>query len=233
LTDRSFADDSTVSDIPWASVFDAAANVRALGAIQSQGFRAASEVVDKFVNLVGGTAAEPPDEAGSPVVDGPENLAAGRTTSGPNPNVGMVIGGLEAMLSQLVGTVRNVLPAMSEGNAAFDLAESGATGTVSLDATDLGVVSAEIWLHNKGSADLGEVALRCSDLLAHDGSIITSGTVRFDPDPVSMMARSSRGVLVEIDVPSGTPPGRYRGTLLAEGHEEVWLPVVLTVQPVT
>jgi hypothetical protein len=26
-------------------------------------------------------------------------------------------------------------------------------------------------------------------------------------------------------------PGRYRGTLLADGHTDVWLPVVLTVHP--
>ena len=36
------------NDLPWASVFDSAANMRALSAIQADGFRAASELVDRF-----------------------------------------------------------------------------------------------------------------------------------------------------------------------------------------
>ena len=36
-------------DVPWASVFDPAANLRALTTIQAEGFRAASEIVDRVV----------------------------------------------------------------------------------------------------------------------------------------------------------------------------------------
>ena len=46
-----------------------------------------------------------------------------------------------------------------------------------------------------------------------------------------MPARCSRGVTVEVDVADDLPPGCYRGTLLADGHADVWLPVVLTVNP--
>ena len=77
--------------------------------------------------------------------------------------------------------------------------------------------------------DFGKVRLRCSDLLAHDGTVIRSEMVRFEPDTVPMPARCSRGVMVEIDVGDDVPPGRYRRTLLADGHADVWLPVVLTV----
>ena len=31
------------------------------------------------------------------------------------------------------------------------------------------------------------------------------------------------------DLPDDVRPGRYRGTLLADGHEDVWLPVLLVV----
>ena len=36
---------------PWASMFDSVANMRALTAIQAEGFRAASKLVDRFVEV--------------------------------------------------------------------------------------------------------------------------------------------------------------------------------------
>jgi hypothetical protein len=66
-------------------------------------------------------------------------------------------------------------------------------------------------------------------LLAHDGSVVESGAVMFDPAASAMPGRSSRGIEVKTEVPLGVAPGVYRGTLLAEGHPSLWLPVVLTV----
>src|ERR1700722_15736674 len=45
------AGDGMSSDLPWSSVFDSSANMRALSAIQADGFRAASELVDRFVRV--------------------------------------------------------------------------------------------------------------------------------------------------------------------------------------
>ena len=81
MTDRGFGDDGTIDDLPWASVFDPAANARALSAIQAEGFRAASRIVDRFVRAVapegnssfGGQTTEPLSGAavtnGHPAVD--------------------------------------------------------------------------------------------------------------------------------------------------------------------
>ena len=59
-------DDGTIDDLPWASVFDPAANARALSAIQAEGFRAASRIVDRFVRAVesnsGRETAVPPSD---------------------------------------------------------------------------------------------------------------------------------------------------------------------------
>ena len=44
--------------------------------------------------------------------------------------------------------------------------------------------------------NLGEIGLRCSDLLSHNGDVIKAGAVSFEPDPVPMPARSSRGAVV-------------------------------------
>jgi hypothetical protein len=105
------------------------------------------------------------------------------------------------------------------------------SGQVALEASEPGAASTEVWLHNGGSTDLGKVRLRCSDLLAHDGTVLRAQMVRFEPDIVPMPARSSRGVTVEVDVADHLPPGCYRGTLLADGHPDVWLPIVLTIKP--
>ena len=51
MSSRVGDDDGSIADLPWASVFDPAANARALSAIQARGFRAASEVVDRFVRI--------------------------------------------------------------------------------------------------------------------------------------------------------------------------------------
>ena len=50
MAGRTTGDDGSIADLPWASVFDPEANARALSAIQARGFRAATEVVDRFVH---------------------------------------------------------------------------------------------------------------------------------------------------------------------------------------
>ena len=99
-----------------------------------------------------------------------------------------------------------------------------------LDTDTPGAVSTEFWLHNGGPEDMGKIRLRCSDLLADDGALIESGCVRFEPDMVAMPARSSRGVIIEVDVSEEDATGTYRGTLLADGHPDVWLPVTLVIR---
>ena len=117
------------------------------------------------------------------------------------------------------------------GTATLDVEHATSSGAVSLVASESGAVSAEVWLHNAGAEDLGKVRLRCSDLLAHDGAVIASSMVRFEPDTVPMVARCSRGVTIQVDVSDDIRPGHYRGTLLADGYPDIWLPVVLSVLP--
>ena len=44
-------DDGSISDLPWATVFDPVANARALSAIQARGFSAATQLVDRFIKI--------------------------------------------------------------------------------------------------------------------------------------------------------------------------------------
>jgi hypothetical protein len=228
---RAGDDDASMAELPWASVFDPAANVRALSAIQARGFRAATEVVDRFVRLTDrgfGAPVGPAEEnASEPPV---ASLAPGGNDSGGYPEIGRLVKSLQNAVSQLG---ESTLGATKSAEPGLDLGNSAASGEAQLESTEPGPAVTEVWLHNRGSVDLGKVRLRCSDLLSHDGAVIESSRIRFEPDVVPMPDRCSRGVTVEVDVPQDLSPGRYRGTLLADGHADVWLPVVLNIGPRT
>jgi hypothetical protein len=217
---RAGDDDASMAELPWASVFDPAANARALSAIQARGFRAATEVVDRFVRLT---------ERGFGAPIGPtEETPFDGNDSGGYPEIGRLVKSLQNAVSQLGDATLGATKSTEPG---LDLGNSAASGEARLEATESGPAVTEVWLHNRGPMDLGKVRLRCSDLLSHDGTVIDSSRVRFEPDVVPMPDRSSRGITVEVDVPQDLPTGRYRGTLLADGHADVWLPVVLNMGP--
>ncbi len=130
----------------------------------------------------------------------------------------------------LLGSAPRVPDPVSADGASLDLSSDEAKGGLQFWATAPGVATAEVWLHNRGADDLCQIRLRCSDLLANDGCVISSDAVTLNPAVVPMPARSSRGIDVKIEVPQGVQSGIYRGTLLVEGHPELWLPVVLTVR---
>jgi hypothetical protein len=215
------------NDLPWASVFDPAANARALSTIQAEGFRAASELVDRFVRIAttGPNGTERPTPPTAPLTNSDRHDLYGATDVEP------LIRSWWAMIGQfLLGAAPHTPDGASANSANLDLSNAEANGKLDLAATSPGAAKAEVWLHNRGANDLGQVKLRCSDLLAHDGSVVGSGAVTFDPAAAVMPGRSSRGSEVKIEVPQGVQPGVYRGTLLAEGHPNLWLPVVLTVR---
>lgn len=224
---RGSGENGKLSDVPWASVFDPSANIRALSAIQAEGFRAASELVDRFVGIavLGVNGGDRP----------PETPAAGI----PNEPSASMFGGLDfeqlmkswwSVTGQfLLGSARTGGLPTSVG-ASFDLTKADGKGRLELDVASPGRTVTEVWLHNSGPDDLGVVRLHCSDLLAHDGCLVPLSAIRIDPNPVPMPQRSSRGVDVNVDVGDDVRPGVYRGNLLADGHPDLWLPMVLTIR---
>jgi hypothetical protein len=227
LVDRGNGDGS-INDLPWASVFDPAANARALSAIQAEGFQAASALVDRFVRIA---------TTGLNGKDRSTTLVAPLTNDQRADLFGAV--DIEPFIrswwSVIGQTLRLSAPRVPDSASpatpvTLDFSNAEATGQLDLEATVPGAVTAEVWLHNRGAKDLGQIQLRCSDLLADDGRVIRSGVVTFNPAVVPMPGRSSRGIDMKIEVAQDIQPGLYRGTLLAEGHPNLWLPVVLTVR---
>jgi hypothetical protein len=224
VSGKGAGDEGAISDVPWALVFDPAINVRALGEIQARGFRAAADLVDRFVSLADS------NPAAATVADGVES---DRRETGPGtrrPDVERLLDSWKGIIGQVAGSLRGATSPQRPGVAAFDFVASHASGQVDVRATETGVAATEVWLHNGGPTDRGTVVLRCGDLLSHDGSVISSADIRFDPDAVPMPARCSRGVSVHVAIDDNVAPGRYHGTLLVDGHPDIWLPVVVTVE---
>lgn len=222
LANPGVADEGSIADIPWASVFDPDHNVRALNAIQARGFRAATEVIERLVNIVerdGEATAEPCPPTAE------HNNGAPTSTS-----VEQAVTAWQSILAQLLESLRGA-GSLPDGTVKLDLRQADSRQLVHVAASANATGSAEVWLHNGGPGDLGDVSLRCSDLLAHDGALLPADAIRVDPLTVSMPDRCSRGVTIEIDVPGSVKPGRYRGTLLADGYPDVWMPVELSVLP--
>jgi hypothetical protein len=219
------AGDGMNSDLPWSSVFDSAANMRALSAIQADGFRAASELVDRFVRMAatGLNRREP----SAPQAGGEPTDLYGATGLEP------FVTSWWAMVDQFlrISSPRRNGETAEADTATLDLAAAQATGRLQLYTSAPGAATAEVWLHNRGPVDMGKVALHCSDLLSHDGSVIAARSTRFEPDLVPMPARSSRGVTAEVDIDGHVAPGSYRGMLVADGHPDVWLPIEVVVKP--
>ena len=212
--------------VPWASVFDPAANVQALTAIQHEGFRAASELVDRFVRIA--AAGVSPVEATAPQSEEERAAVFGAVDIQP------LIRSWWSMVGQFVpgsAPTSAAGPADDGHGATLDLAAIVADGRVDLDAVPASWASTEIWLVNRSRDDRGKVKLRCGDLLSDRGAVIESSAVTIDPSKVRMPGRSSRGADVTVDVGPDVVPGVYRGTVMAEGFPDLWLPIVVTVGP--
>lgn len=210
-------DDGNISDLPWASVFDPVANARALSAIQARGFSAATQLVDRFIKIAESSA------------NGSAPTAAANANKATDNDVDLILSSWWSLLGQLLRSMPGAGALRGDGPR-FDLADETASGGIHLDAEGPGFAVGEVWLHNGGAGDIESVRLRCSDLLAHDGAKVGSDAVQFVPEKFPLPSRSSRAVSLQMDVTPDIPPGRYRGTLLAEGHPELWLPVTLTLR---
>jgi hypothetical protein len=230
LNNRGFRDDGTIDDLPWASVFDPAANARALSAIQAEGFRAASRIVDQFVRAVESSTN---GEATATQADSTNGNAAvnGKGAVDGIKEFERLTRAWWSMAGQfLLRSMPLTQTAVSE-LVSLDVNNPDAKGAVNLEVPVGGSANSEVWLHNRGPDDRGDVRLRCSDLLSHEGNVIGADAVRMDTTVVPMPARSSRGVAITVDIAPEAAPGVYRGTLLAGGRPDLWLPVMLIVRP--
>jgi hypothetical protein len=211
--------------LPWSSVFDPVANARALEQIQRRGVEASAELVERLVSLVDGAREEGTRSGDDPSPSSP-------------PRDGIDVFGLWADVTTrtLEAMARLSVPdvepsgAPTGGSPWVDVVTGRTHGTlvVACDpATETAV--AELWLHNPSEHGVGPLRLSVGDLRRPDGAVVPPGAVKLDPEMLELVPRSSRGVSASIDGAALIAPGRYRGLLLADGADEVAVPVELTV----
>jgi hypothetical protein len=220
-------DGSTGQRRGWASAFDPVAGAKVFGEIQAEGLRAAGALVDRLVHLVDGAAVAPEADGAS----------AASAAAGPL-DAGAVTPWFELWADLLQRTVESVqrVGGAAAGGAAdvvqVDVAGGSVQGRPLSLTTPAGTVATtEVWLHN-GTADAsGGLEPRCGPLDAPDGRTLDA-VVRFDPPVLdSLLARSSRGLVLTVAVAADVPAATYRGTVQVDGAPAVWLPVEVVVAP--
>jgi hypothetical protein len=187
------------------AAFDPVASARAVAEIQAEGLRAAGELLDRVLG------AEP--------------------DAGPGPPRRPPGGEATALVDAWLDLVRRMVDALARPDA------PGAI-TVAVDGSGVGPqvrldgAPTEVWLHNGTPRAVGPLALRCGPLTGPDGAALDGARVRFDPAEIDVLpGRSSRGVVVALDVGAEQAPGVYRGTIQARGAPRLWLPLEVVVEP--
>ena len=74
------------------------------------------------------------------------------------------------------------------------------------------------------------VALRLTDLAAHDGATVAGAHGTFSPASLDVAAGGSGSATLQIAVPQGAPAGAYHGLVLASGLPAASVPVLLVVR---
>src|SRR3984893_12757243 len=113
--------DASVSDIPWASVFDPALNIRARGEIQARGFRAAPEVVHRLIRMADTKS----------VTDTADSTQAPGEGTTPPPDVDRVLQVWQRLATQAVESLRGAAQPRGEV-ASVDIQHATSSGAVSL-----------------------------------------------------------------------------------------------------
>jgi hypothetical protein len=224
-------DGAVGSGLPWASVFDPVANVKALSDVQLRALRAAGALVDRLVASIDDAWRDfPPDPVAETPPRGQRDLAAPRTSGGPRGPVGDLV----ALWADFVTRSMQAMARLSQPHSGVwvDVGTGERSGPlrVTVDAHGRSAPSAEVWLHNTTTQPVGPLRLHAGELRPPVGPSLSREVVHFEPPIVEELpGRSSRGVGVSIRVADPVPPGTYRTIVQAAGATQVALVLELTV----
>jgi hypothetical protein len=187
--------------------------------IRDLGFRAASEVVERFIGVMG-------DDPRSPSQPFGEDRSAFRQ--------------LRADLARAVDANLDLV------RRAFDLYAGAVDRFLGADAEadtrhfQMPPVlpghgaSSTLWIHNTTAAAASGLRLHGSDLVSHNRDTIPADAWRFEPTEIDIAPPgSSLPVAVDLQVSGDTAPGIYRGQVLVTNLPSEYMTVEIeVVQPV-
>ena len=142
---------------------------------------------------------------------------------------------MTAMADAMTEAMAGVVTAMSGASADADGGEAGTrqrgvAEVLSGSGTQGAVAELELWLHNYTESDV-EVVVHATGLVHRSGEWIAPDAVSFDPPgPIHLPRRSTKAVVVSVDVPADVPSGHHRGVLCADDGADLWVVVDLDVE---
>jgi hypothetical protein len=116
------------------------------------------------------------------------------------------------------------------GGGATLLGAGAAGAPVALTAGPGREAIAPVWVHNSTETALTGVALRVTDLAAHDGATVAGTSATFSPAVIDVPAGASSSATLAVAVPDAAASGAYHGHVLATGLPAASVPVRLIVE---
>jgi len=193
-----------------------------LSDLQRLGFDTASQVVKGYLDLLG---RERPPRPAEPVNGQEPSFAQLRVN---------VARALDLYGELIRRSFEGYADMMERGLrvAGLRLGAEGSDGDapLTLHADRPGVLAVgTVWIHNT-TAEPASVELRLTDLTAHDGTVVQSGSGTFVPQGVTATPGNPASARLEILL-GGVAPGVYHGHVMARGLPDEALPVRLVIAP--
>jgi hypothetical protein len=204
---------------------------RSLSDLQRRGIATAMEVFDRLIEEVDGFDGRRLRDLD---LGGPDR---GATAAGPTdlPQLRAAVARTIDVYADLfrhtlelyADVVESVLRSNGTGAPAADAggAEVALAGSPGAEAVTV------VWIHNASAEAVDAVALRMTDLTAHDGARILASAARFAPSRLDVGPASSGSSSLSVLVPESAAPGTYGGHVLATGLPGTRLGVCLVVAP--
>jgi hypothetical protein len=197
-----------------------------LSDVERRGIATAMDVFDRLIEeLDGFDGRRPRIDAGLDGADhgGPADLPQLRAAVARTIDVyaDLFRRTLELYADVVEAALRSGGPAAPEGDRTGALvALAGAPGTEAVAA---------VWIHNPTTAPVDGIALRMTDLTAHDGTLIAAAAASFAPARLAVEPAASRSSSLVVRIPRSAAPGNYVGHVLATGLPGTTLAVCLAV----
>lgn len=188
--------------------------------IRDLGSRAASEVVDRFIRLLGEDPRPPSQPAGDERSTAFRQLRADLARA-VDANLDLV----RRAFDLYAGAVDRFLGGEGETDGRHFKMPAVLPGHRA---------SSTLWIHNTAAAAASALTLHGSDLVNHNQNVIAAEAWRFEPSEIDIAPPgASVPVAVNLDVGGETAPGIYRGHVFVTNLPGEYLSVEIeVVQPV-
>jgi hypothetical protein len=201
-----------------------------LSDLQRRGIATATEVFDRLIEEVDGFDGRRLQLDMD--LDGPDR---GETVAGPTdlPQLRAAVARTIDVYADLFRRTLELYADVVEGalrsNGAGTPEADGSGAEVALAGSPGTEAVAVVWIHNSSTAPVDAIALRMTDLTAHDGARIAASAASFAPPCLDVGPARSRSSSLSVRVPHSAARGTYVGHVLATGLPGTRLGVCLVV----